>query len=190
MPKGSALSNGGTMFIEVGKRISISELKAIGDLSDQAKSLRCNYKEQIIRIHKLVSTVDELIPIVHERYIYKGRAIEVAARKTLKAFRKYATSIQGIKNTNPCMVIDCAGMGELAIMLGLMYPEREIYCNIKSIDFREVLEGCIQDFARNVKIINDEDAQNINLATMNTFIVTDSGNIYSEITPGAEIILI
>ena len=190
MPKGSALSNGGTMFIEVGKRISISELRAIGDLSDQAKSLRRHYQEQMIRIHKLVSTVDELIPIVHDRYIYKGRDIDVKTRKALKAFRKYANSIQGIKNSNPCLVIDCAGLGELALILGLMYPEREVYCNIKSKDYRDVFKGCIQDFARNVKIIDNEEVKNIDLATMNTFIVTDSGNISSEITPRAEIILI
>ena len=190
MPKGSALSNGGTMFIEVGKRISISELRAIGDLSDQAKSLRRHYQEQMIRIHKLVSTVDELIPIVHDRYIYKGRDIDVKTRKALKAFRKYANSIQGLKNSNPCLVIDCAGLGELALILGLMYPEREVYCNIKSKDYRDVFKGCIQDFARNVKIIDNEEVKNIDLATMNTFIVTDSGNISSEITPGAEIILI
>ena len=190
MPKGSALSNGGTMFIEVGKRISISELRAIGDLSDQAKSLRRHYQEQMIRIHKLVSTVDELIPIVHDRYIYKGRDIDVKTRKALKAFRKYANSIQGIKNSNPCLVIDCAGLGELALILGLMYPEREVYCNIKSKDYRDVFKGCIQDFARNVKIIDNEEVKNIDLATMNTFIVTDSGNISSEINPSAEIILI
>ncbi len=190
MPKGSALSNGGTMFIEVGKRISISEIRAIGDLSDQAKSLRRHYAEQMIRIHKLVSTVDELIPIIHDRYIYKGRDIEVMARKTLKALRKYAKSIQSIKNSNPCLVIDCTGLGELAIMLGQMYPEKEIYCNIKSMYFQEVFKGCIQDFTRNVRIIDDEEVQNINQATMNTFIVTNSGNISSEITPGAEIVLI
>ena len=75
-------------------------------------------------------------------------------------------------------------------MLGLMYPEREVYCNIKSMDFREVFKGCIQGFAKNVKIIDNEEVKNINLANMNTFIVTDSENISSEITPGAEIILI
>lgn len=190
MPKGSALSNGGTMFIEVGKRISISELRAIGDLSDQAKSLRHHYKEQMIRIHKLVSTVDELTPIVHDRYIYKGRDIEVSARKTLKALRKYAKIIQGIKNSNPCLVIDLAGQGELALILGLMYPQKEVYCNIKSVDSREVFKGSIIDFARNVKIIDDEEAQNINQATMNTFVVTNSGNSSSDITPKAEIFLI
>ena len=159
-------------------------------MSDQAKSLRRHYKEQMIRIHKLVSTVDELIPIVHDRYIYKGRDIDVKARKALKAFRKYANSIQGIKNSNPCLVIDCAGLGELALILGLMYPEREVYCNIKSMDFQEVFKGCIQGFTRNVKIIDDKEAENINMASVNTFIVTDTGNVSSEITPDAEIVLI
>lgn len=75
-------------------------------------------------------------------------------------------------------------------MLALIYPEREVYCNIKSKDYRDVFKGCIQDFARNVKIIDNEEVKNINLTTMNTFIVIDSGNISSEITPGAEIIRI
>lgn len=134
MPKGSALSNGGTMFIEVGKRISISELRAIGDLSNQAKSLRRHYKEQMVRIHKLVSTVDNLIPVVRDRYIYKGRYIEVMAKKSLIALRKYNEIIHGIDNNNPCLVIDSAGQGELALILVLMYPENKIYCNIHSSD--------------------------------------------------------
>ena len=190
MPKGSALSNGGTMYIEVGKRIPISEIRTIGDLSDQARSLRHHYKEQMIRIHKLVSTVDGLIPIIHDRYIYKGRDIEVMAKKVLKGIRKYAKIIQGIKNSNPCLVIDCAGQGELAIILGLMYPEKEIYCNIKSMDSRVIFKGCIQDFAKNVNIVDDDEVQNISQATMNTFIVTNSENTCSKITPGAEIVLI
>lgn len=190
MPKGSALSNGGTMFIEVGKRISISELRAIGDLSDQAKSLRCHYKEQMARIHKLVSTVDNLIPVVRDRYIYKGRDIEVLARKSLNALRKYAEIIQGIDNNNPCLVIDYAGQGELALLLGLIYPEKEIYCNIHSSDIRDVFKGCLQDFVRNVEIINDEESQSINQTTMNIFIVANSENTSDDITPRAKIIAI
>lgn len=64
-----------------------------------------------------------------------------------------------------------------------MYPEREVYCNIKSMDFQEVFKGCIQGFTRNVKIIDDKEAENINMASVNTFIVTDTGNVSSEITP-------
>lgn len=190
MPKGSALSNGGTMFIEVGKRISVSQLRAIGDLSDQAKTLRSHYKEEMLRIHKLVSTVDELIPVVYDRYIYKGREIEVRAKKTLKAFRKYARCIQGIDNSNPCLVIDDAGQGELAIILALIYPEKEIYCIVKSSDTKEVFKGCIQDFVRNVRLINEEDIENHGQTDVNTFVVTCSGKTSSEIASGVEIIIV
>ena len=189
MPKGTALSNGGTMFIEVGKRISISELRAIGDLSEQAKSMRRHYKEQMARIHKIVSTVDELIPIVHDRYIYKGRDIEAAANKSLKALRIHAESIQGIQNNKSCLVMDYAGQGELAILLGIMYPEKEIYCDIQSSDTQELFKGCIQDFVRNVKIINEEEVKDVDQTAMNTFIVTDHKNNPSEFAPGTVIIM-
>lgn len=190
MPKGSALSNGGTMYIEVGQRIKADALRDMGDVSVQTKMLRHHYKEQVTRIHKFVSTIENLIPVVHDRYIYKGRDIETHAKKTLKILTQYSKDIQDISNTFPCLVIDSVAQGELAILLGLMYPEKEIFCSIFSSDAREIFRGCIQDFVKNIRLIDEKELHDMNLDKINTFIVSDSGNTpFSEFSHTTNIII-
>lgn len=190
MPKGSALSNGGTMYIEVGQRIKADSLRDMGDISVQTKMLRHHYKEQVTRIHKFVSTINNLIPVVHDRYIYKGRDIETHAKKTLKILTQYSKDIQDISNTFPCLVIDSVAQGELAILLGLMYPEKEIFCSIFASDAKEIFRGCIQDFVKNIRLIDEKELHDMNLDKINTFIVSDSGKTpFSEFSHTTKIII-
>lgn len=191
MPKGSALLNGGTMYIEVGQRISADTLRDMGDVSVRTKALRHHYKEQMKRIHKCVSTVEYLIPVVYDRYVYKGRNIEIHARKTLKILTHYSKDIQDIPNTFPCLVVDCVAQGELAILLALMYPEKEILCSVLSSDAREMFRGCIQDFVKNIRLIDEKELHDVKLDKMNAFIVSDSGKtLFNEAHPAFRVIVV
>ena len=152
MPKGSALSNGGTLYIEVGKRIPNSALVQMGDTLAQSKLLRKKYVEHINQINNEMSTIKDLAPIVYDRYIYKGRDIENLANKNLKKYIKYHDLIQNQNNIKYFFVIDRAGQGELALLLALMYPDSIVYCILESSETREILYGCIQDFVQNIYI--------------------------------------
>lgn len=176
MPKGSALSNGGTMYIEIGKRISHNELTEMGDISAQTKQLRARYVKHLNYIHMTMSTVKELTPIVLDRYRYKGREIEVSAKKTLKEFLKQANKIQGRGDTKEFIVSDQSGQGELALLLALMYPDSMIYCYIASSESREVLNGCKDDFVRNVRIIDSLDIDSHNPEESQIYVVTKDNN--------------
>lgn len=152
MPKGSALSNGGTMYIEVGKRISHLEMTMIGDAAAQSKALRATYIEHLNNIYTEMSTVKELMPIVFDRYIYKGREIEISAKKALNEYLKHADLIQGNSHIKEFVIFDRSGQGELALLLALMYPNSTIRCCMESSESREILIGCAHDFVRNVHI--------------------------------------
>lgn len=155
MPKGSALSNGGTMYIEVGQRISHHELTMMGEVSVQAKRIRAQYVEHLNDIHRQMSTVKELMPIVFDRYIYKGREIEISANKALKTYLRHADQIQGNSDIKEFIVLDLSGQGELALLLALMYPESSIQCYMKSSDSREILIGCVNEFVHNVHVLSN-----------------------------------
>ena len=174
MPKGSALSNGGTMYIEVGRRISRREMGSMGDTSAQAKTLRAMYVDRLGHIHKTISTVKALTPIVYDRYIYKGREIELAAKKALRAFSKHEAEIQGLDGNGKFVVTDMAGQGELALMLALMYPGSAIWCRMGSPETKDILEGCADDFVGNISISDISDADDLGIADAVRFEITDS----------------
>lgn len=123
----------------------------------QSKLLRAKYAEHLNYVHGVMSTVKELTPIVFDRYIYKGRDIEVSAKKTLKKFLKYTDQIQNQSDIKEFIVFDQAGQGELSLLLALMYPDSSIYCYPASPETREILRGCIEDFVRNVHISDKPD---------------------------------
>lgn len=149
MPKGSALSNGGTMYIGVGKRISYQTLIEMGDTAAQAKKLRASYMEDLYSIHKKIMTVDEICGIVWDRYLYKGREIEVKASRILKNIKKNSSTFQDI-TADRIFVEDFDGQGEVALVLALMYPETQVFCHLQTEDARLVFKGCIDHFVTNI----------------------------------------
>lgn len=152
MPKGSGLSNGGTMYIEIGRRIPYHELMRMGDVAAQAKTIRSRYVAHLTYLHGIISTVKDLTPVILDRYRYKGYDIERSAKKTVKILLKYSDKIEGQCNIKEFIILDSEGQGELALLLALMYPQSRILCYIESKEAREILAGCIEDFVGNVHI--------------------------------------
>lgn len=136
-----------------------------------------------------LSTVKELIPLVHDRYIYKGREIERLSKKCLKAYLKFKNEIECQNKTRQFIVIDRAGQGELALLLALMYPDSAIYCYIESSETREILNGCIDNFVHNVHVIDNLDAVIFNNSDTQIYeIITDSSTCFPTNTDGSFII--
>ena len=161
MPKGSALSNGGTLCIEVGERISRQSLDSIGDTLAQAKEIRRRYRLELSRIYSNIYTPEGVRPIVIDRYIYKGSDVERQARRALRAFVRQADLLRVPDGCDTMAVYDREGRGELALMLALMYPGKKIICSLGIPENRELLRSCIEDFVRNVTVsehIYDADA--------------------------------
>ncbi len=149
-PKFSLFSVKATKCIKTGERITGKELSDTVDISTQAKILYSRYTADCRQLYYEFSNLEEFIPIVFQRYIYKGRDIEVNARKTLKVYKKSQSEIQGLSEIRRFYIYDKAGQGELALLLALLYPESTIYCILDSPDKREILKGCIEDFITNV----------------------------------------
>lgn len=157
MPRGSALSNGGLMYLEVGKRISNSDMKAMGNLAIQAKNMRVNYKEHLSEIQRSPIAIENFKDVVFDRYLYKGREIEVKAMKDLKHIYANIESISQINTNLPIVVVDSCGLGEMALLLALIYQGDTIYCYIPHEESREIFNGCIVNFASNIRVLDEHD---------------------------------
>ena len=156
MPKGSALSNGGPMRVEIGKRVSRAQLDAMGDALDQTKAMRGVYRERVRSIHSEIYTTSTLKRIVYDRYLYKGREIESRAKKALSEIMRQSDVVAGV--TSAALFVDEPdSQGELALMLALMYPDKPVSAYVGSEEGREIFAGCIDGFVRNVRLASHEE---------------------------------
>ena len=171
MPKGFAFSNGGPMYIEIGQRIGREKLEAMGSLSDQAKAVRKFYQEKIGENYATIFTPRTLKPAVFDRYRYKGREIEMVAKKMLGRIVAVSSSLKDVSSNDTIIVEDKCGQGELALMLALMHPKKKVLIALSSSESREILRGCIDGFVKNVEIVEKETLIQSSAETDNIFAI-------------------
>ncbi|MCM1066619.1 MAG: MMPL family transporter [Muribaculaceae bacterium] len=140
MPKGSALSNGGYMRIEVGKRIPIADLRAHADAMEQAKAVRKSFQAAYDSRWPAFATPAHLRDAVLDRFRYKGAHVFRAAHRRIRAIVADPAILEPYRQQDPIYVAE-TGQGELSLILCLMYPERKVHATVADPDIRELLEG-------------------------------------------------
>lgn len=157
MPKGSALSNGGSVVLEVGERVALSELGPDGASDmERTRALRALFQGRYSEMCRRLDTVEYMIPVVYDRYRYKGGDVERAARRHLRAARKQASMLEGLHAARAFVVEDECSQGEVALLLALMYPDRFVTLLSRSVETRELAEGCAVEFAPNLVVAEGE----------------------------------
>ena len=190
MPKRSALSNGGPMYIEVGKRIPYAEVAAIGDTLVQARAFRHHYLDAMRGIYRKVFGPTEVKPIVFDKYLYKGSDIERSARRTLRALVEQGAAFHDIASGTRIVVVDKASQGEPALMLALMYPDNQVLCAMENAENREILNGCTYEFVNNVTVAEKVDADAAASAKVYAILRKGSDAARYALPAGADIIYI
>lgn len=174
MPKGSALSNGGEIVLKVGQLITREYLDKMGStVMEQSQSLRHLFQEQFTTICQRQDTVANLLPVVYDKYRYKGAGIERNARKALKVYSHGASSIEKRFNESPILVEDESGQGELALLLALMYPDRSVKTYIGNEDGHRLLSCIIPNFVNNIVVLSHEEMVQLRGCGYETFIASD-----------------
>jgi 1-acyl-sn-glycerol-3-phosphate acyltransferase len=173
MPKGSAVTNGGEVFIKIGRRITPAELQALGTTTkERAQAVKKQYQDSFDEICRQQSTVALLKDTVYDRYRYKGAEIERNAKKMLRYLLSVREQIEGLNNGQDFFVINKKGQGELTLMLSLMYPKQTIYSITDAEDAQRILEGAVLDFVHNVKFIASAELSAYDTSSANRFTVS------------------
>ncbi len=97
-----------------------------------------------------------LLQVVYGRYIYKGRDVELKAKKMLKASMPRIEELLREENVAEFIILDYIGQGEMALLLGLLYPESRVSCYVHSYEGREIFRGCLTDFLTNVSLLTTD----------------------------------
>jgi 1-acyl-sn-glycerol-3-phosphate acyltransferase len=183
MPKGSALSNGGEILMKIGERIAPTRLLTMGPTTkDRAQTVKRLYQEQFSDICRQQSTVALLKGTVYDRYRYKGAEIEREARKMLRILSTAHQQIEAINNGLDFIVYNKAGIGELTLLLALMYPSNTIYSVCDNDDATRVMRGCVSGFVHNVRLMTSADLPALDISKLNTFSIISGDGTDTRIT--------
>lgn len=90
------------------------------------------------------------------RYLYKGVEIEIAAKRALKNIRNSNVKLNIDSSVKDIYIDDQQGQGELALLLALKYPEKQIFYVNDNTDNFEIAKGCFEDFVTNVHILSKD----------------------------------
>lgn len=90
----------------------------------------------------------------------------------------YATKIEGQFDGHDFMVIDEAGQGELALLLALMYPERQVFLYLSNEENKEIVEGCLQGYVSNVIQISLDSISSHYISGMHQYVIAKDGSSF------------
>lgn len=170
MPKGCALSNGYEIVMEIGNKISVEKLDAMGpDIKTTTQHMRRLYQTHFTELCRAQDTVANLAPVVFDKYLYKGSEIERNARKNLRKISLYSRKIENLEIKSSLLVVDDKGQGELALILALMYPDRFVFAYLPYEDSRDILKGCIMDFIPNIQVVDKEAISSLSISDYRVF---------------------
>ncbi len=117
---------------------------------------RYSFADSRLRPGKNQSELAYAIECVMGRYLYKGRGIEVAARKALKAIDGNPETIRNYSDRHEIVLKDDVGQGELALVLAQLYPLHEISIYSPSEDIRAIIASCADGFTPNLRILDSK----------------------------------
>lgn len=126
----------------------------MGSLSPILVSFTTADEEAQQTFSTMLASVTLMAPIVYRKYIYKGRDIAIQARKALQQCTRAKAQLEARHKAHTFTVLGDQSQGELALLLGLMYPQASIYCYLESPDARTVLRAALHNFVTNVHVLD------------------------------------
>ena len=124
MPKNDFVLREGQLYVEIGQRMSIEEVKSM-----EARALTSQfhkyYIEHFEEIRNQREDTEYVLPFVRYKYIYKGNDTERECRRNLKRIRAHAAEIDAMEGQS--ILVKNSGIGELAWTIALVHRDMQVY---------------------------------------------------------------
>lgn len=124
MPKNDFVLREGQLYVEIGQRMSIEEVKSM-----EARALTSQfhkyYIEHFEEIRNQREDTEYVLPFVRYKYIYKGNDTERECRRNLKCIRAHAAEIDAMEGQS--ILVKNSGIGELAWTIALVHRDTQVY---------------------------------------------------------------
>ena len=124
MPKNDIVLREGSLYVEIGKRMPAQEVASMESRA-LTSLFHKHYIEHYEEIRKLRENTEYVLPLVRYKYIYKGREVERACRRSLKNIKLKAAEIDAMNQDR--VDLDDSSYGELAWTIALVHRDMQVY---------------------------------------------------------------
>ncbi|MBQ8606829.1 MAG: 1-acyl-sn-glycerol-3-phosphate acyltransferase [Bacteroidaceae bacterium] len=125
MPKGSFACYKGEVNMYIDNRIKQGHNLWGINYSQTTKLVHKYYAKQYAFLQKKHETTTFFIPLLLDRYKYKGTEVMAAIKKNLKRYRNYSDIIDHEIHEDTIFIRN-AGYGEMALLFALVHPDKRI----------------------------------------------------------------
>ena len=143
MTRGSAFPPRGRIDVEVGQRVTSSELDHYGDtervISHQFRHI---YQDRFRQMCCEIETTHYFHDYIIYKYMYKGIEIERETRRLLKRYDDFSQYIDGYPEDASSVAILHAGRGQFSHLFAVVHPDIEVHSYASDPDDVALASAC------------------------------------------------
>jgi 1-acyl-sn-glycerol-3-phosphate acyltransferase len=159
MPRGSFAVNRTKVTMTIGQRISADSPLWGNDYQETTRRIHRHFLAEYNKIKSELETPSYFLPLVKERYLYKGRTVYSEA---CKALSKENIERIGRIVQDTIVVENSHGGGALALLAALVYPDKTVYAIEQDPDRQLLALNSSQGIVSNLRIVSDKETVEFN----------------------------
>ena len=152
MPIRSFATNGGQVTVTVGERIGAGSPLWGDGYQETTRNVHRLYKEEHARHRRRLENAAYFAPLVADRYLYKGMAIQGTVRRNMRRANNYADTVDRHYPEGQEIVVENCGYGEEALLMALVHPDNVVVARDPDEEKLEILRICGRGVVRNLKV--------------------------------------
>ena len=154
LPRGSVCVYRGKLTVALRPRIPLANTSWGNGYVERTRRIHEYYVAEYAKMRAAIETPEYLLPIVKDRFRYKGVEIYNEVRNSLKRNGGYRETV-GSHAGETEITLRNEGYGELALLLALSYPEAKVCVVEPDGEKADVLRYCCEGIVSNVSVDAD-----------------------------------
>ncbi len=144
MTRGSAFPPRGRIDVEIGTRVTATELDSYGETEQLiSQTFRHIYQDHFRQMCREIETTHYYHDFLIYKYMYKGIEVERETRRLLKHYDDFSQWIDGYETKDMERVnIINAGRGQFALLFALVHPEVQVHSYASDRDDVALAAAC------------------------------------------------
>ncbi len=126
LPKHDFMLRRGAITLEVHERMKAADLQML-DIRELTKRWHLWYVEKYKEMSRKLEVIEYWVPYVEYSYMFKTTNVEKRCHSSISKIVNDRQSLQQYFQPDGSIVVSDCGQGELALLLALAYPDKEVY---------------------------------------------------------------
>ena len=157
LPRNSVQVFPGTITISIRQRIKPDETAWGEGYVARTRSVHRYYVREYASLAAKQETAAYFLPLVKDRYRYKGSEVTSAVRKRLKGINRYQQQIEAVAPTTNVMISN-DGVGELSLLYALLHTHNYVWVIEKDDEKVDLLRYAAEGVAPNLCVVTSRKA--------------------------------